>query len=746
MDRKILLLPMLLLATTGHSANLLSPTAEQGSTSGWRATNQGKSTYYEPSTQYDVLGSSFKKSELISVKPSGFCSIGSPRCSNGKVLEFELSGHIYSTTPYNFSTQRCVKVYVDGVEAKMLPSSDVIIASATGLYKTEVTAMLTKSLKNNQIVTIEVSLGDDIHTFSVEDTKAKSCSLAILPHYPVWCEEIVVEKPEPEPEPVFTEEEKAVAILEVSDITQEVLNGLRGELLLFIDNLKRNRELSRDTQVDVNTELLAEANDEGQIEYNMKVRYDVQVLPQRTSISVGGGTDDWGPGKYLLKDSKAARYTATLIKKSVEEQLSEYLTPTSKTTIKIIGSTDGSPIRGKIAYNGADSFGDIKDGTYFVNGSFDYVSITDESGITSNEQLAYLRTLDIKNFMQTQINPFKMGIGEQYYEHYAEVAAESGAEYRRVAVEITVHNPFATQYPQIAPEQSENIYERVAEVDSDIPEGSTLDKSAVAVIIGNTNYKTPTGKQGVGLLKMVPYAINDAKTMQDYLTKTIGVQKKNIISCYDAEKRDFDEIFGKDKMTPGKLDELVAKVGAKTIYFFYSGHGMPSPYGDGDGYFIGVASNPTDPKMQCSSMNYIYAKMAQIKGVERINVMADACFSGIDMNLETRAFAGGAKVQPKKEDKFVILSAAQSDESALDYKEKKHGIFSYAIFKAMQDKATSDLNGDGVLSFDELYKYVSNTEGFGVPYWAVEERGEGTRQNPDLIYGKARNLETVIKY
>ncbi|MFI3303398.1 MAG: caspase family protein [Rikenellaceae bacterium] len=730
-----------------YSKSLLSPTAEQESNSGWRAADQKQSAYYEPTTQYDELSSSFKKSELISVQPSGFCSIGSPSCSNGKVFEFMLNGHIYSKNPYNFSTQRCVKVYVDDVLAKTLPSSDIVIAAATGLYDTKVVAMLPKSLKSNQTIKIEITLDEDLHTFTLEEVKNEKVSrrmLSILPHYPVWREVEIVE--EPEPEPVFTEEEKEVAILEVSDITQEVLNGLRGELLLFIDNLKRNKELSRDTQVDVNTELLAEANEEGQIEYNMKVRYDVQVLPQLSSLNVEGGTDDWEPGKFLLKDSKAARYTATLIKKSVEEQLSEYLTPTSKTTIKIIGSTDGSRIRGKMAYNGAEGFGDIIDGTYFVNGSFDYVTITEESGITSNEQLAYLRTLDIKNFMQTQINPFKMGIGEQYYEHYAEVSSEIGAEYRRVAVEITVHNPFAEQYPQIAPKQSENIYERVAEVDSNIPKGQTIDNSAVAVIIGNTNYKTPTGKQGVGLLKMVPYAINDAKTMQDYLTTTIGVKAENIISCYDAEKRDFDEIFGKDKMTPGTLDELVAKVGAKTIYFFYSGHGMPSPYGDGDGYFIGVASNPTDPKMQCSSMNYIYAKMAQIEGVERINVMADACFSGIDMNLETRAFAGGAKIQPKKEDKFVILSAAQSDESALDYKEKKHGIFSYAIFKAMQDKSTSDLNGDGVLSFDELYKYVSNKEGFGVPYWAVEERGEGTRQNPDLIYGKERNLETIIRY
>ncbi len=734
---------MLLTSVVGYSKQPLAPLSEQASSVGWRAADAQKSEFYNPLAQYDEVISSFKSKELVSVKPSGFCAISQPVSYNKHMLEFRLSGNIYSKSDYTFSTQNNIKVTIDGKSAKVLKSKQVSIAGAKGLKQTVVNAYLPKSTKTNRDIVIDITLGDDTHRFTIANLREDESRFALIPYYPVWCEEQIAEEPEPE---VYTEEEKQVAVLEVSDITQEVLNGLRGELLLFIDNLKRQRQLSSDTQVDVNTELLAEANENGQIEYNMKVRYDVQVLPQRSSISINEGTDDWEPGKYLLKDSKAARYTATLIKKSVEEQLSEYITPTSKTTIKIIGSTDGSPIRGKIEYDSENGFGSIVDATYYVNGSFDYVTITDESGITSNEQLAYLRTLDIKKFMQTEINPFKMGIGEQFYEHYAEVAAESGAEYRRVAVEITVHNPFAEQYPQIAPEQSENIYERVAEVDSNIPTGKTIDESAIAVIIGNTNYKTPTGKQGVGLLKLVPYAINDAKTMQDYLTKTIGVKEANIITCYDAEKKDFDEIFGKDQMTPGRVNELAAKVGAKTIYFFYSGHGMPSPYGNGDGYFIGVASNPTDPKMQCSSMNYIYGKMAQIDGIERINVMADACFSGVDMNLETRAFAGGAKVQPKKEDKFVILSAAQSDESALDYKEKRHGIFSYALFKAMQDKATSDLNGDGVLSFDELYKYVSSKSGFGVPFWAVEERGEGTRQNPDLIYGKSRNTEAAVKY
>lgn len=64
------------------------------------------------------------------------------------------------------------------------------------------------------------------------------------------------------------------------------------------------------------------------------------------------------------------------------------------------------------------------------------MTVTPETGISSNEQLAYLRTLDIKKFMENHIGQFR--VANTHYEHFAEIAENVGAQYCRVAVEITV--------------------------------------------------------------------------------------------------------------------------------------------------------------------------------------------------------------------------------------------------------------------------------------------------------------------
>ena len=53
-----------------------------------------------------------------------------------------------------------------------------------------------------------------------------------------------------------------------------------------------------------------------------------------------------------------------------------------------------------------------------MNGAYSYVSVNKEKGISSNEQLAYLRTLDIKDFMMAHVGPFmaadmQMGIRDR---------------------------------------------------------------------------------------------------------------------------------------------------------------------------------------------------------------------------------------------------------------------------------------------------------------------------------------------
>ena len=105
---------------------------------------------------------------------------------------------------------------------------------------------------------------------------------------------------------------------------------------------------------------MPEVKKDGQVEYNMKVRYDVQVLSEHLKkLRIDEGTEDWPSGKYRLKDSQAALQTAGIIKSTIESKLEQYIAPGTEVTVKIIGSTDASPFRNAVAYDGA--FGDIQD-------------------------------------------------------------------------------------------------------------------------------------------------------------------------------------------------------------------------------------------------------------------------------------------------------------------------------------------------------------------------------------------------
>lgn len=678
-----------------------------------------------------------KGAELISVMPNSYCAISDfKKRSNSGMMRFKVDLRLQKGTTATFAAQSNIYIIIEDKKYKPLPSEQLTLninKNITG----EINIPIRKEITKNTNASLYIQVGEDLHRFNLTGrTESKMQELALVPYNPVWYK---MPKPEPEEKEEVKknqqEEEVVKAVKQAEDITNEIKGDLKELLLNLLAELKANKKLTENTKVDVNAEVMPEIKSGGETEYNMKIRYDVQVLnEQLKKLNIDNATEDWASGKYRLKDSQAALQTAGIIKSTIESKIEEYILPGTEVTVKIIGGTDASPFKNTVPYDGA--FGEINEAECFVNGAFDYITVTRESGINSNEQLAYLRTLDIRDFMERYIGAFR--VANVHYEHFAEVADEVGPEYRRVAVEVTIHNAFQQKYPEIA-SQKENVYERTAEVDTNIPE-TDQKANAVAVIIGNTDYKVATGKQGTTKVGPVNYAVNDATTMRDYLIKTIGIPAGNIIFKTNADKSDFDNIFGFND-GEHKLEELISRTGAKEVYFFYSGHGYPFM---GEPYLLGVRSNPKSCKEQATSLQDIY-KMLGALPVDRINVMTDACFSGQAISMEASATEFVRRPKPDKLAKFVILSAAGEDQYANWYNDKKHGLFSYTLFKAMQDHAKSDLNADGILTFDELYQYISDKNTHGIPYLVKELEGEQVNQDP-VIQVSGRINDSFVEY
>lgn len=221
---------------------------------------------------------------------------------------------------------------------------------------------------------------------------------------------------------------------------EEVEQVISRQLNEVTNDMRERNIISDQVSTNVQAQVKEEMNEQGISELNLSVTYEYEVKKNDAVVTnFDKQTDDFPPGAYALKSSQAARIIMSVMKNTVESELDNYLLSGKKVTIKITGSTDASPVRNKIAYGG--EFGELTDHECYVNGLFDYITVTKSSGITSNEQLAFLRTYAVRDFIEKNISPLR--ITDNNFEHYANISTQVGAEYRRISVELVVHDAFS---------------------------------------------------------------------------------------------------------------------------------------------------------------------------------------------------------------------------------------------------------------------------------------------------------------
>jgi len=280
---------------------------------------------------------------------------------------------------------------------------------------------------------------------------------------------------------------------------------------------------------------------------------------------------------------------------------------------------------------------------------------------------------------------------------------------------------------------SEEIIEdtdTVAEVsvEVNIPKARVKKSNAIAVVIGNSDYRKAKG---------VDFAVNDAKTIRKYLIKSLGFKSGNIFYVENATKSDFELYFGIKDNHKGKLFNSV-KAGKSDIFIFYSGHGAPG-LKDKKGYFIPVEADPQYIELSGYSLDVFYENIAKIPA-KSLTIVLDTCFSGANVFENISPLVINVKNPVKNLSNGVVLSSSSGSQVSSWYNEKKHGMFTYFFLKAIHNK-NGDSDKDGKLTYDEIYKYISdNSE--GVPYYA--RRIHGVEQNP-TIEGKYRG-KVLVNY
>ena len=224
-----------------------------------------------------------------------------------------------------------------------------------------------------------------------------------------------------------------------------------------------------------------------------------------------------------------------------------------------------------------------------------------------------------------------------------------------------------------------------SDVDMNIPETATTSEQTFAVIIANEQYTREN---------QVPFALRDGEIFARYCHKTLGIPEKNIRLVKNATLNDM-------KFQLNWLKQILSvHNGAAKAIVYYAGHGIPDEKQQ-SAYLLPIDGYGSDPSTGFSLKDF-YATLNNAPA-KSVTVFLDACFSGAKRESGMMSAARGVAIKVKQEapqGNIVVFTAAQGDETAYQYKEKGHGMFTYFLLKKLQESK-------GETTLGELETYIT---------------------------------------
>ncbi len=185
----------------------------------------------------------------------------------------------------------------------------------------------------------------------------------------------------------------------------------------------------------------------------------------------------------------------------------------------------------------------------------------------------------------------------------------------------------------------------------------------------------------------VIFAKNSAEAFVMAAKKRFGIDDRHTYAYID------------DKATGSSIKNNLERVlenvqDGDTIYFYYSGHGIPSPI-DGEAFILpkdAIADYITKEK-EFMARN-IYKKLSDSKA-QKVIAFVDSCYSGKTDNVSNIKGVAAGHFKTKKVDfdtsKMTVITAGTSGQFSNAFNEKGHRLFTYYLTKAILDRPTLDV-------------------------------------------------------
>ncbi|GAB4425216.1 MAG: hypothetical protein OHK0039_42830 [Bacteroidia bacterium] len=261
----------------------------------------------------------------------------------------------------------------------------------------------------------------------------------------------------------------------------------------------------------------------------------------------------------------------------------------------------------------------------------------------------------------------------------------------------------------------------LSDVDRNLPQTRSANPDAVAVVIGNRDYRSSD-------VPSVDFALHDAASMRKYLIEAMGFREENILFLPNATQADFYGVFGSPQDYKARLFNLVDS-GQTDIFIYYSGHGAPD-LESSEAYFVPVDCDPTLVRFNGYALSTFYDNLARLP-YRSLTIIIDACFSGASDRGTLIPQASLVRIKSNnnvmKDPRAAVFLATGGAQIASWYSAQSHALFTYYFLKGLQGAANTDR--DRVLTVGELRAYLSEQ----VPLMA--RRLSNRTQEPE-VYGK----------
>jgi hypothetical protein len=231
-----------------------------------------------------------------------------------------------------------------------------------------------------------------------------------------------------------------------------------------------------------------------------------------------------------------------------------------------------------------------------------------------------------------------------------------------------------------------------SDVDIDVPRVANKNPNRYALIIGNEDYSSY--QRGLKTESNVEFAVSDAESFKSYAINIFGVPEENVILRTNATAMEMHRAISQIN-TIIKIGE-----GKSEVFVMYAGHGFPDEKTQ-EPYLIPVDVSGADLQFAIKLTDF-YAKLTEHPS-KRVTVFLDACFSGGGREQGLIA-ARGVKLRPRENvlrGNLVVFAATSGDQSALPWKEKNHGMFTYHLLQKLKETK-------GDITYQELSDYLKH--------------------------------------